>query len=96
VSVLKELRRKKEELMKIVARHGVTRVQVFGSVARGEEGPDSDIDFLIAVGEKTSPWFPSGLVQDLEELLGRKVEVVTTRGLHPLLRDEVLREATPL
>jgi predicted nucleotidyltransferase len=69
---------------------------VFGSVARGEARPDSDVDFLIDVKPVTSSWFPAGLVQDLESLLGRRVEVVTERGLNHLIRDEVLREALPV
>ncbi|MEK6629818.1 MAG: DNA polymerase subunit beta, partial [Acidobacteriota bacterium] len=56
----------------------------------------SDIDFLVEVGPDTTPWFPGGLVVDLEELLDRRVQVVTERGLDNLLRDRVLGEAVPL
>ena len=69
---------------------------MFGSMARGDAGPDSDVDLLIEVGAETSPWFPGGLVTELEELLGRRVQVVTERGLDALLRDRVLAEAIPL
>jgi len=90
------VRQKRNEILRIAERHGAYNVRVFGSVARGEAGPDSDVDLLIDAGEKTSPWFPGGLVLDLEELLGRRVDVVTEKALRPELRQYVLREAKPL
>lgn len=87
------IRQKREEIRRIVAEHGAVNVRVFGSVARAEEQPDSDLDLLIDVGSKTSSWFPAGLILDLEKLLGCRVEVVTEKSLNPLLRDRVLREA---
>jgi len=86
----------REEILRIAARHGATNVRVFGSVARGTAGPESDLDLLIDVGPKTSPWFPGGLLMDLEELLGYHVDITTERGLHPVIRDRVLAEARPL
>lgn len=62
---------KRDEILRIAAKHGVSRIRVFGSVARGDAGPDSDVDFLIEIGGETPPWFPGGLIADLEELLGR-------------------------
>ena len=62
----------------------------------GKPRPDSDIDLLIEKGSTTSSWFPAGLVLELEEMLGRKVEIVTEKALNPHLRDRVLREAMPL
>ena len=79
-----------------MARHGACNIRVFGSVARGEAGPDSDIDLLIDRGPVTSPWFPAGLALELEEELGRRIEVVTEQGLNRHLRARVLREAIPL
>ena len=87
---------KREQILRVARRHGVTRVRLFGSMARGDAGPDSDVDLLVEVGPAPSPWFPGGLVDELEELLGRRVQVVTERGLDVLLRDRVLREAVPL
>lgn len=55
-----------------------------------------DIDLLVETAGETSPWFPAGLVEELEELLGRRVDVVTTNGLYWLLRRRILREARPL
>ena len=69
---------------------------MFGSVARGEDRPDSDVDLLVDVGPTTSSWFPAGLILDLEQILGRPVEIVTDKGLNPLIRERVLREAVPL
>ena len=90
------LRERRDEIHRIAAKHGVTSLRVFGSVARGEARPDSDIDLLIETGPVTSSWFPAGLIIDLEQLLGRRVEVVTERALDPALREAVLREAKPL
>ena len=90
------LREKRDDIQRIAARHGAYNIRVFGSVARGEAGPESDIDILIDVGPTTSSWFPAGLILDLEDLLGRRVEVITEKALNPALRDHVLREAIPL
>lgn len=90
------IREKRDEIRHIAERHGAYNVRVFGSVARGEAGPDSDVDFLIDAGDRTSAWFPAGLILDLEDLLGRKVDVVTAEALRPELRPYVLREAKPL
>jgi predicted nucleotidyltransferase len=90
------LHEKRDEIKRIAARHGAYNIRVFGSVARGEARPESDIDLLIDVGPTTSSWFPAGLILDLEELLGRRVEVTTEKALNPDLRDYVLREAIPL
>ncbi|HLG97550.1 MAG TPA: nucleotidyltransferase family protein [Bryobacteraceae bacterium] len=90
------VRLNRDQILRIAAKHGARNVRVFGSVARGEDRPDSDLDLLVDAGPETSAWFPGGLIVDLEELLGRRVEVVTERGLHPLLRDSILREAVPI
>ncbi|HEU0079044.1 MAG TPA: nucleotidyltransferase family protein [Longimicrobiaceae bacterium] len=87
---------KRDEILRIAERHGAYNVRLFGSVARGEAGPDSDVDFLIDAGERVSSWFPGGLVLDLEELLGRRVDVVEEVALRPELRRYVLPEARPL
>lgn len=87
---------KREAIQRIATAHGAYNIRVFGSVARGEATPQSDLDLLIDVGTTTSAWFPAGLLLDLEELLGCHVDVVTERALHPTLRERVLREAVPL
>ena len=87
---------KRAEILAIAAKHGVQRVRVFGSFARGEARADSDLDLLIEAGPDTPPWFPGGLLSDLEDALGRRVDVAEEGSLHPLIRDRVLQEATPL
>ena len=87
---------KREQILRLAGGHGVTRIRVFGSMARGDAGPQSDVDLLVEVGPNLSPWFPGGLVAELEELLGRRVQVVTERGLDELLRERVLEEAVVL
>lgn len=86
----------RSKLLAAAARHGVGKVAVFGSVARGEARPDSDLDLLIEVTGPTTPWFPGGLVAELEELVGGRVDVVEARSLRPELREAILREARPL
>ena len=90
------LREKREEILRIAKKHGARNIRVFGSVAKGEATKTSDIDLLVDTGGETSPWFPAGLVQELEELLGQRVDVVTTDGLYWLLRRRILTEAKPL
>ena len=87
---------KLEDIMSIAAKHGARNVRVFGSAVRGDDRPDSDVDLLVDVGATTSSWFPAGLILDLEQVLGRPVEVVTEKGLNPLIKEHVLREAVPL
>lgn len=91
------VREKREAIAEIAAKHGAFNVRIFGSVARGEETENSDIDLLIDYDlAKTSPWFPGGLLMDLQDLLQCKVDIVTEKGLSPLIRERVLQEAQPL
>jgi len=90
------LQSQKEAVLEVAQRHGVTSIKVFGSVARGDDSSESDIDLLVTTGPNVSPWFPAGLILDLEELLGRHIDIVTESGLNPLLRDQVMTEAVPL
>jgi predicted nucleotidyltransferase len=96
MSIDKQIREKRREILRIAAEHGARNVRVFGSAARGEFGPDSDVDFLVAVQREHSPWFPAGLIVDLEALLGCEVDVVTEEALHWYIHDRVLKEAVPL
>ncbi|MDR7606357.1 MAG: nucleotidyltransferase family protein [Armatimonadota bacterium] len=90
------LKEKRDEILRVAAKHGARNVRVFGSVVRGEAGDQSDIDFLVEFEPGRSLLDHAGLVLDLEELLGRKVDVVTERGLYWLLRRRILKEARPL
>ena len=97
MTLLNTLREQRSQILAIAAKHGAFNVRVFGSVVRGEDTPESDIDFLIDYDlENVKPWFPGGLLMDLQDLLGRKVDVLTERGISPLMRERVLAEAKPL
>jgi uncharacterized protein len=87
---------KREEVLATARIHGAHHVRVFGSVARGDAGPESDIDFLVEMEPGRSLLDLGGLVSDLRELLGRRVDVVTENSLHWLLRRRILKEARPL
>ena len=90
------LQSKRQEILKIAARHGAYNVRVFGSVARGEARPDSDVDFLVNLEANRSLMDLARLLRDLQTLLDRPVDVVTEAGLRPRLRPQVLKEARPL
>ena len=91
------LEEKREDILAVAAQHGAFNVRVFGSVSRGEETENSDIDLLVDYDlTKISAWFPGGLLMDLQDLLDRKVDIVTEQGLSHLIKDRVLAEAKPL
>ncbi len=96
MDALEALRARQLEIRSIAAKHSAGNVRIFGSVARGEANPESDIDFLIDVVGPTTPWFPGGLLVDLESLLHRRIDLVIARSLHPLIRESVLKDAVPL
>lgn len=87
---------RREEILRIAAAHGARNVRLFGSVVRGEEGTDSDVDFLVHLDEDRSLLDHVALIQDLGALLGCKVDVVNDKALHWVIRDQVLEEAVPL
>ena len=87
---------KRDEILRIAAKHGARNVRIFGSVARGEATEQSDVDFLVDMEPGRSLFDLAGLYVDLEALLDRKVDVVTTRGISPYLKDRILAEARPL
>lgn len=90
------LREKREEILKLAAKHGACNVRVFGSVVRGEADEQSDVDFLVDMEPGRSLLDMGGLLMDLRELLGRDVDVITERGLKPRIRARVLQEAVDL
>ncbi len=85
-----------EQIVGVTQSYGVTRVRVFGSRARGDALPDSDLDLIVDVPRGTTLWDLVGIQQDLEKLLGIAVDVFTGAGLHPRLKDVILAEARPL
>ena len=84
------------EIERIMRSRGVVRAGVFGSVARGEAGPESDFDFVVEFEKGRSLLDLSGLRLDLEEQLGRPVDVATPNSLHPQLKEQILSELVPL
>ncbi|PSB10520.1 DNA polymerase subunit beta [Pleurocapsa sp. CCALA 161] len=90
------LREKRVEILKIAAQYGGSNVRIFGSVARGEATADSDIDFLMDIQAGRSLLNRIALIQDLEDLLGCKVDVAKPEILHESIREQVLKEAVPL
>ncbi|MGH7582095.1 MAG: nucleotidyltransferase family protein [Gemmatimonadales bacterium] len=90
------LRDRREEILRLAARHGARNIRVFGSAARGEADQQSDVDFLVEMESGRSLLDLGGLQYDIERLLGRSVDVVTERGLKQRIRHRVLREAVPL
>jgi len=87
---------RRDEIMRLAAWGGAWNVRVFGSVARGEANENSDLDLLVSWEPGRSLLDHAGLVQDLQDLLGVRVHVVTENSLHWYVRDRILREATPL
>jgi uncharacterized protein len=90
------LQSKREEILRIAAKHGASNVRIFGSVARGEADEQSDIDLLVDLEPKRSLLDLAGLLVDLEELLGCKVDVVPEDSLRKRIKDRVLKEAIAL
>jgi len=88
--------RHREEIKTLAKRHGIENVRVFGSMARGDANDASDVDLLVSIPEGTGGLALCGLLIDVEELLRRRVDVVSDKGLHPLIRDRILNEAEPL
>ncbi len=86
----------RDEILAIANRHGARKIFIFGSVARGEARPDSDIDFLVEMEPGSSIFDLGGLLFDLQQTLGVDVDVVTTEGLRPRLREKVLADAVEL
>ena len=91
-----KLKDKRRQILAIAKKYGAYNVRVFGSVARGEARPDSDIDFLVELEFGRSLFDLGGLVYDLQSLLGVEVDVVTEKGLRTRFREKVLRDAVPL
>ena len=92
----KLLKEKRQAIMALADKHGAHSVRVFGSVARGDSGPESDVDLLVKMEEGRSLLDLSAMVLDLKELLGVNVDVISEDSLYWLLRRKILKEARPL
>ncbi len=86
----------RQAILSLAHKHGAEKVMIFGSRARGDFRPESDVDILVKAGKNLSPFFPGGLLMDLEELLGCKVHVTEVEALHNAVRDHILKEAVYL
>ena len=90
------IRGNRESIVTLAAKHGATEVRLIGSMARGEAGPDSDVDLLVKWRSGSSLFDQAGLMLELEELLGRKVDIASDGWLKPRVRESVYRDAIPL
>lgn len=96
MSVLDTIARRRQDIIVLAKQHGASNIRLFGSVARGEETPESDVDFLVVLEPGRSLLDHAALKIALEEMLGRPVDVATERGLKPKYRDRILGEAIAL
>ena len=86
----------RRQILALARANGVRNVRVFGSMARNEAGPESDLDLLVDIEKGKSGLVLGGFLSDVSELVHRKVDVVTEKSLHPKIRDKVLHEARAL
>ena len=96
MSILDIMHEKKDEISSIANKYGVSNIQLFGSVARKEDTDKSDIDILIELEDDRSLFDLIGFKYSMEELLNKKVDVVTIDSLHETIREKVLREKIPI
>ena len=86
----------RDDILRIVTQNGASNVRVFGSVARGEASPESDIDILVELETGRSLLDLIAIKQDLEDLMACKVDVLTEAAISPYLREHIVHEAIPL
>jgi uncharacterized protein len=96
MNTLNVLQSRRAEILALAAKHGASNVRLFGSVVRGEDQEDSDIDFLVDMQENRSLFDLIGMQQDLEKAIGRRVDVLTPNGINRHLKDRIMGEATLL
>lgn len=96
MDILARIRLKQGEIQEAAVRHGASNIRIFGSVARGEAKADSDVDVLVDLEDGRSLLDLGGLLMDLQDLLGRQVNIVTENSIHWYIRNKILDEAVPL
>ncbi len=90
------LKKQRNEIFQIAKLYGAHNIRVFGSVNKESDNLGSDVDFLVDLEKDRSLLDLAGMVYDLQQLLGRKVDVVTENGLHWYIKDKIISEAEPL
>lgn len=90
------IEKNRKQILRLARENGVTRVRIFGSMARGDSSPHSDVDLLVELEDGRSGLALGGFLVDVSELLDRKVDVITEKSLHPRIHDKVINEAIPL
>lgn len=96
MDIRERVNEKRSEILQAASRHGARNVRMIGSVARGDAGPESDVDLLVELDTGRSLLDHAALMVELESLLGCKVDVAIEQGLRPRVRERVLAEAVPL
>ncbi len=91
-----QLAERREEILAVARRYGAHDIRIFGSVARGDQNEGSDLDLIVRFDPDRSLFDHGGLLMDLEELLGVKVDIVSEGGMRPRFRDYVMNEVVPL
>ncbi len=95
--MLKDVRSFRDAILTLADKHGATEVRIFGSVARGDATPESDLDLLVRWDyRRVSAWGGVGFDLELQNLLGVRIDVISEEGLSTLLRARILKEAVPL
>ena len=90
------MERHRDEILVLAKQYGIENVRVFGSMARGDADDSSDVDLLVSIPVGVRGLEVGGLLMDIQDLLKRRVDLVTERSLHPMLRDNILKEAQAL
>ncbi len=92
----KLITRNREAIIKIAQRNNAVNIRVFGSMVRGDAESDSDVDLLADLDINTSLLDRIAITQEIEDLLGRKIDLVTPDKLHRVIKDRVMKESIPL
>ncbi len=96
MTTLDKIRERKAEILALADKYGFENIRVFGSVARGDESENSDVDFLIDWDDHKEPFGRVYFMQEVEKMIGRKIDVAVAKNLHWVIKDDVLKSAKPL
>ncbi|MEN6326316.1 MAG: nucleotidyltransferase family protein [Syntrophomonas sp.] len=94
--LMDKIKNRRESIIQIASKYGANNIRIFGSISRGDDNLESDIDLLVNFDEERTLFDLINLKLELEDLLNRKVDLVTERALHPLIHDRVLQEAVQI